>query len=51
MKMKEMFSKFPGVILDDSTHKANENNMPFFALLAEDEDDFLCGEDIVHAKQ
>ena len=29
--MKTRFEKFPELILTDSTHKTNENDMPFFA--------------------
>ena len=34
--MKSTFEKFPEVILADSTHKTNEHDMPFFALLCID---------------
>ena len=34
--MKSTFEKFPEVLLADSTHKTNENDMPFFALLCID---------------
>ena len=34
--MKATFQNFPEVILADSTHKTNVNDMPFFALLAID---------------
>ena len=35
-QMKRTFQKFPEVILADSTHKTNDRDMPFFALLTID---------------